>query len=327
MLKKFKTTGLVVALSSVLVACGGGGDDSPGNSKTPNQASTIKARFVDSAVLGLEVHQEGYAGKSGVQVQTTDKNGEFYFSPNSKKVVFKVANLTVGEAVLDEKSTQRDKDGVILVTPTTIAKDTEHETKILQVLQTLDKDNNPSNGIEIDRDPSAQKLISKLPNLSLSQKEASVEEVLKNVVLPSHIVLEAKARQHYEETIAKLKKEIAQHKANKNSKVAVDALVGSWKRGCKKQATNSYDIATFTFTKVSDSQVRMSEEYETYDQAGCTGPSKAKTDPGDVYSITDANANGSTITALIHSPEGSLPFVITGNTLKLGATTYTRISR
>lgn len=326
-----------------LVACDGGSDShsSTQNSTNTNQPannsnnqqndtldpkSTIKARFIDSAVKGLDIYQDGFAGKSGIGYQTSDKNGNFYFSPNTHKVVFKVGEVTLGEVVIDTKTAKRDADNTIVVTPTDIAKNPQHETKILQVLQSLDKDNDPNNGIELVRDSSQPKAIGTLPEVNLADDKVTVVDTLKSTVLPVNMVSEDRARKHYEETIASLQKKIEKLEMNTASaKDAIDKLVGTWRRDCKQQATNSYDIATFTIRKVNDTQITIAESYQVYKKAGCTGTSKSKNDGG-VYKVENTSVKGSTIQTILSVGNELIAVSVDDNSLRAGDDTFTRIS-
>ncbi|MGC0153391.1 cytochrome c peroxidase [Chromobacterium vaccinii] len=113
-------------LSSLLLAgCSGG------PAATPPQTG----RFIDSAVSGLDYETPTRAGK------TTD-NGEFHYL-NGETVTFRLGRLTLGAAA-----------GSPVLTPLTLAgtQDASHPAalKIARLLLTLDRDDNPANGIQID---------------------------------------------------------------------------------------------------------------------------------------------------------------------------------
>ncbi|OUS26239.1 hypothetical protein A9Q99_18570 [Gammaproteobacteria bacterium 45_16_T64] len=145
----------VIALSiSTLAACGGGGggsstgDSAQGSvsstSETSESVSTndsestsdvLRGQFLDSAVAGLWYETETMSG-------FTDALGFFEYLPGETVSFFLGATL-LGES-----------DGKIEVTPLDLLEVADHPDKlqnILRVLQTLDFDSDPSNGIEIPR--------------------------------------------------------------------------------------------------------------------------------------------------------------------------------
>lgn len=107
-----------------LAGCGGGGS----SGDAPIQSGV----FSDSAVAGLSYTTS--SGLSGV----TDQEGRFQFREGDK-VTFKLAGVTIGEAT-----------GATLLTPAHITEEGEEGnrfTNLLILLQTLDTDGDPSNGI------------------------------------------------------------------------------------------------------------------------------------------------------------------------------------
>ncbi len=131
-----KTTNLIFItglLSFVLSGCGGGGGGG-GSSSTTTGVST--ATFIDSPVTGVEFES---ATQSGV----TDVNGNFTYK-EGESVTFHIGNLYIGSSApkngkvtpLDIVNTSNISDAKVV--------------RILQTLQTLDSDGNPTNGITID---------------------------------------------------------------------------------------------------------------------------------------------------------------------------------
>lgn len=138
-LMDFKALGSLVMITLLgLAGCGGGssgggaggGDSSGGGGGTP----TATGVFLDSAV-------EGLAYVSGASSGVTNARGEFVYEVG-KTVRFMVGDIVIGEA-----------PGQRLMTPISLVAggDGGHPTvlNIARFLQTLDEDNNPSNGIRI----------------------------------------------------------------------------------------------------------------------------------------------------------------------------------
>ena len=117
----------------LLVSCGGGGGGNPGGSVGTD--AELTGVFVDSTVQGIGFST---ASRSG----TTNAAGEFTYL-NGEQVTFSIGGIILGQV-----------NGASLVTPVTLvagAIDETNEvvTNIAQLLQTLDDDGNPDNGISI----------------------------------------------------------------------------------------------------------------------------------------------------------------------------------
>jgi len=132
MKKNILISSISVITASLLIGCGGGS-----STTTEAEDTTLSARFVDSPVENLEYECDG-SGLSG----KTDKNGTFKYEKGDK-VKFHIGNLHLGEATPIE-----GKD----VTPKDLTEDNETLKLMLQLLQSLDSDNNRSNGITIPTD-------------------------------------------------------------------------------------------------------------------------------------------------------------------------------
>ena len=130
---KMNTRAMVLALNPVmagllLAACGGGGGE-----------PTVQGRFIDGLVAGL-----GYSTSAGIN-GTTDANGTFSYGGGTPadKVSFKLGALALGTAA-----------GAAVVTPLDlVAGAAVSDARVLnrlQLLQSLDSDQNVDNGIVID---------------------------------------------------------------------------------------------------------------------------------------------------------------------------------
>lgn len=114
---------LAVCLSVLLVACGGGGGSSVD--------TRLSGNFLDSAVAGLTY-------QTNTQLGTTNRSGLFRYYPG-ETVAFYIQGMYVGEA-----------SGASMLSPTLIAPAGSHSdyaSNLLRLLQTMDSDQNPSNGI------------------------------------------------------------------------------------------------------------------------------------------------------------------------------------
>ena len=122
----------------LLNGCGGGGGS------TPQATAQVEKEgyFIDAPVKGLHYKSDSKEGQ-------TDINGTFKYSLGDKKITFSVGGVVLGSFDLSKIG----KDGII--TPSdllNLTKDNlsdENLIKILILLQSLDSDQNCSNGIEI----------------------------------------------------------------------------------------------------------------------------------------------------------------------------------
>ncbi len=128
MKKYLKLGALSLAASALLIGCG--------SASTTSNTDTQTGYFIDAPVAGLS-----YKTTSG-NIGVTDTFGKFFYK-SGDKVEFKIGKLTLGEV-------EPEVGG--LVTPKTLTDNTESQTLMLQLLQSLDIDNNPLNGITIPND-------------------------------------------------------------------------------------------------------------------------------------------------------------------------------
>jgi len=149
-MKTYMKLGIIsLAASAVLIGCGSSDTNS-------NDTSLETGYFIDAPVQGL-----AYQTASGVQ-STTDQYGRFNYK-KGEKVRFMLGKLDLGEVAPDQEG---------LVTPATLAGDDETlKVQLLRVLQALDSDNDPSNGITIPQD-----VVDSLSKLSEEKRIADVKD-------------------------------------------------------------------------------------------------------------------------------------------------------
>ncbi|MFQ2715348.1 hypothetical protein ACK3YJ_10740 [Aeromonas caviae] len=177
----------------MLTACGGGGDDNGGGSNGGNNGGGTDtgskplhtAVFLDSVVGGLDYRCNDYTG-------VTNAKGEFLFD-DGDTCEFALGNQRLGAVTL--------KAGNSLVTPYTLAgDDKEKAIRIAALLQTLDSDSNPENGITLDKAQVVQ-----LGIVELGSDDAfntSLVEALKTAGLTKAVVSLAAAKAHLSATLA-----------------------------------------------------------------------------------------------------------------------------
>ena len=130
-MKYLRTALLAILLSIFLIACGDDNDSDPG-------PTVLQGQFLDSAVQGLNYRTDNQSG-------TTSSNGLFTFRSN-ETVNFSVGEIAIGSSLAGYTLTPFDLTSHI--TNITVARDAA--IKIAQFLQSLDDNNDPSDGILID---------------------------------------------------------------------------------------------------------------------------------------------------------------------------------
>ncbi len=185
-------------LSTTIVACGGGGSETVSAPEvetppvttpvtpTPEQPATFTGMFVDSAVEGLS-----YSTPSGSGL-TNDK-GEFIYQAD-EKVTFSLGGIVFPE--IDAKD---------LITPLDLfdTMDINHEAVVntLRLLQTLDADGDPENGITI---PALVRTLAESITLDLNDANfvTEIEGLLSNTGLMNTLLVSSvDAIYHFQNTL------------------------------------------------------------------------------------------------------------------------------
>ncbi|MBW0147155.1 hypothetical protein [Marinobacter arenosus] len=139
----FKKLALAVAVSSVAVitGCGGSGGGSSnngGDTDTTTQTNTETGVFVDSAVVGIN-----YATSPSGQEGQTNELGEYDYAPGDT-VTFSIGGIELPPVEATGRVTPAD-----MGSGATDWSTDQTVVNILRLLQTLDDDGNPANGITI----------------------------------------------------------------------------------------------------------------------------------------------------------------------------------
>lgn len=149
---------LTLSSMALLTACGGGGSgDSPGS-------ATLVGQFIDSPVANV-----AYRTSSGLS-GTTNTDGQFNYRAGDT-VRLSIGQVLLGEARAGETLTPLDLVGG--------ASDIDHPkvVKLLQLLQTLDEDNNAGNGIRI-----ADAVVARLAALPAEVRAQDVSDLATDVI-------------------------------------------------------------------------------------------------------------------------------------------------
>ncbi|MAO14047.1 hypothetical protein [Marinobacter sp.] len=150
----------------------------------------MTGQFVDSPVGGLEYLRSN----KGAELYLTNDNGEFQYQ-EGETVTFKIGQLTLGSA-----------KGGATISPRDITSEAG-SINVARVLQTLDDDGDPTNGITISADVRSKaatvttpRHIGETSNLDEISGEITNLSADENLILVS----EEQAKAHLDETLASI---------------------------------------------------------------------------------------------------------------------------
>jgi surface protein len=159
--------------------------------ETAKEAKTLEGQLIDSAINGAKYETD--SGKTGY----TDEKGTFSYKETDKTITFKVGSLVIAN---DFTLSKLNNDGKIL--PSDIAGvdrnniTDEKVVKLLRVLQSLDNDNNASNGIFID--DNTKGYLSEDINI-IDADISTLQTIVKNA--QKTFISQRQSREHYEKTL------------------------------------------------------------------------------------------------------------------------------
>ncbi|MGR5540549.1 hypothetical protein ACPV5V_18390 [Vibrio campbellii] len=178
----------IVALSTALLfACGGDGDgDGDGDGGIDSGTATAQTGvFLDSAVSGISYETESLSG-------VTNQAGEFSFVAG-ESVIF-----SVGDVVLPKVT------AIPVITPLTIAGSSQLNDESLNIarfLQTLDDDQDPTNGLQM---PSTLAWTESIGFADTIAFESDMYDLLNQNNIVGDLVTVAEAQVHLEDTLDNL---------------------------------------------------------------------------------------------------------------------------
>ncbi|MCB2422799.1 hypothetical protein [Thalassolituus alkanivorans] len=185
---------VVFVCVAALAACGGGsgGGSDDGDSRTPTVLTGV---FLDSPVAGMTYNTETQTG-------TTNADGEFRF------VEGETITFSIGQVQLPSGPASKTVTPIDLAADAATPEQKENEvTNMLRLLQTLDADGNPENGITISADATAaatQAVDFSVPTDDFAQNDAVVALVTDGgqaVPVTGLVSVEA-ATEHFEDQLS-----------------------------------------------------------------------------------------------------------------------------
>jgi len=175
---------LMIFITTIfLVGCGGGGGGS--------SSSTNVGQFVDAPVEGLE-----YSSSTSSEIKTTDANGQFYYQ-DGEKITFKIGQVILGDVVPSSSGSTVTPLDLVGTNDATNSKVVE----ILRVLQSIDSDGNPTNGIKISQSK-RDSLNNPDKKINLSESHAPLSETeLQDIADENNLVSKEEAQNHFQTQI------------------------------------------------------------------------------------------------------------------------------
>ncbi|WIH20387.1 hypothetical protein [Photobacterium damselae] len=182
---RFSKTLLAVLIPTTLAltGCGGGSSDSNDNGSIV-PAGKIKATFVDKEVAGLKYRCT--SGETGL----TNASGQFTVAKDTS-CTFSVNNLELGTAQVTDLNKKA-------ITPYDITKN-GNVKNIAALLQTLDSDSNPENGINLSDLDTTVELPASLLN---TKSEAEFQQILSKHLPNKKVVSFTDAQKHLDNTLS-----------------------------------------------------------------------------------------------------------------------------
>ena len=264
-MKKFAWTWLVNISLCLLSACGGGGGD--GASTTPSPVTppvtpvtpgpvpptVLLGVFLDSPVSNISY-------KTSTQTGTTDLQGQFKYVANE------LVTFSVGKVVLPSATASA------IITPMDLAKTSDMSNNVvlnmLVFLQSLDKDGDPSNGIQIQ--DAAIKAATSAIDFNVSPTSFRANAVFTTLIANSGSVTKtpvtlASALEHFNTTLAASKIVVADPRPSAKIATVADTKVGNSivldgsASTDPKSATLSY---SWTLTAPTGSHAKLSKANE-----------------------------------------------------------------
>lgn len=209
----FKTLNIIsITAAALLTGCGGGGSGS-------SAPANLTGQFIDSAVQGLT-----YACSSG-NTGKTDELGNFTCK-SGDTVTFSIGVREIGSAKASS-----------IMTPYTLYPNNEEAAiNLAQLLQTLDNDNDPSNGIELNERAYGYDLIQiSMPELTNVNFDSLVNIGSKT------LVDEATAKAHLDLSISNTEENPLTNTPDVSRMAVVTVMNGSTQSYCDSRSANNYE--------------------------------------------------------------------------------------
>lgn len=187
---------LVICLISLFIGCGGSSSNTNDDQYDPDnsliESNLSKSGYlIDSAIQGVTYKTDSLSG-------TTDSSGKFEYNSDDSEITFTIGDITIATFVLSNIN----EDDTIYPTDLVNTHRTDiNNTKVVKILrfvQSLDDDNNPDNGININ-ETTRDKLSQKFNLLDDNISHSYLENHLSNLNIPYRD--EDLAKEHFYKTL------------------------------------------------------------------------------------------------------------------------------
>ncbi|HIP12544.1 MAG TPA: cadherin repeat domain-containing protein [Arcobacter sp.] len=183
---------IYISIALIFIGCGSSSSDSTSTNINNNSTGYL----IDSSVSGVEYYCDELEG-------ITTSTGELKFNYNCNSILFKIGSVT-----LAEMSTKNIKNDNIFYITDIAQRTTRNDTNntsvinIIRLLQSLDDDNNPENGINITSE-TRKNITNTIPfNISSENiSENDLQGVLNDAEVTTELVSSIKALVHFEQTL------------------------------------------------------------------------------------------------------------------------------
>lgn len=282
---------LLTSTAFVLTACGGG-DEKLGRSLGKRIAESSQDQntgvFLDSAVQGLDYVYNGNSSKT--------INGMFIYPKHaSKAITFKLGEMTLGSTM--PKS---------VVTPADLTTESNEVVRILQVLQSVDNDNDLKNGIDIDKNVAKRFTAGDFQTLIQQKDDDKFAEHLKSKLNSNqHVQSPQKAQQHFYHTI---QTHDAFAKSTELAKLA-QAFVGTWESNCYSDNSMGTKITRVIQQGDKSNILTIKNIERSYNNKNCTGEfnQPSQSDTGTVALFASANQDNQQVVTMLPKPSSQSP--------------------
>jgi subtilisin family serine protease len=172
----------------IFIGCGGGSNSSSNNS---NNSDNVTSTLIDSPISGVEFTCGNNSG-------LTDSNGNFTCKENCK-VYFSIGGVKLGNTTINKNN--------LYITPArlfNLDNSNISDTRIVnfvQFIQSLDSDNNISNGINIDANTRKKLINSTLDITNPNTTENNIKNILQGI--GKTLIQKNQAIENYIETLKK----------------------------------------------------------------------------------------------------------------------------
>lgn len=280
-MKRVSLSAILLSMGIMLVGCGGGSD----TASVEVDTSYVEGQFIDAPVAGLD-----YSCSSG-DVGVTDIMGTFRCK-NGDEISFQLNGFDIGRSAIGR-----------IVTPADLhPNDPQKVADVARLLQTMDNDNNPENGIVLDK--TSQKM------QAIQNMEATLGTVDFNEVVKSYtgldLVPEVTAMEH-------LNKNVKNYTNTTQTNANTGTIVGLNRNVSKEYCASFYGkevapVGYSSFTQFIDAGGSQKIEWKAGNLT-CTSFGGADFCDDSIVETNPANTGNGTCALTLNIPNFTMPSI------------------